>query len=408
MARKFNIPDYYCSSLLGRLRLTACNDESRTPIILPLGRVCFKVARHFGFCFGVQNAIEIAYRALEQNPGRGIFLLSEMIHNPRVNADLSAKGFKFMRSSEGGELISFSELSPQDVVVIPAFGVPRETMEKLQARGVTTRCYDATCPFVKKVWARARQLGEKGYTIIIHGQEWHEETRATFSYASSAAPSLVVRDLKEAKILAAFLRGQLPWSSFVLYFSGRYSDGFNPPEDLKRLGVVNQTTMLAAETQAVSAVLRQVMLELYGEAQLVEHFADTSDTLCYATNKNQEAVKALIESGGDLALVVGGYKSSNTSHLVRLCQSRLPAYYIEDAQEIVDAASIRHFDLDLGRVITSRNWLPLGSKEPLEILLTAGASCPDAVVDEVIVKIAGLAGVLDRLPKALEAFSAKD
>lgn len=388
--KQFNVPTFYRSPIISRVkearRVMDPRKKDLAPSVLDFGPIRFKIARHFGFCYGVEHAIEIAYRALEENPGRRIFLVSEMIHNPHVNEDLQARGIRFLRTTSGEQLISFDELAPDDIVIIPAFGASTDVEEALRARGVDTVRYDTTCPFVEKVWKKSAQIGDQEYTIVVHGKRYHEETRATFSRARAHAPVVVVRDLEEAEELARFIRGEATREAFFSRFEDRFSEGFDPERDLRRIGVVNQTTMLATETQAIAGRLRQAMIDRYGEAELVEHFADTSDTLCYATNENQEATKQLIASGGDVALIVGGYNSSNTSHLVELCETVMPTYFIKDAGEIVSLALIRHFDFHRKRLLTTEAWLP--DRRPLDIVLTAGASCPDALLDEVLRKVA--------------------
>jgi 4-hydroxy-3-methylbut-2-enyl diphosphate reductase len=404
MGRSFDIPSYYRSSVVSTIKNSRRASDHRkrdlSPSLLDLGKIRFKIARHFGFCYGVQNAIEIAYRALEENQDKRVFLLSEMIHNPQVNADLQRRGVRFLLHTDGTTLVPFSELRSDDVVIVPAFGTTVELFEKLQSLGINPRRYDTTCPFVEKVWKRAAQLGERGFSVIIHGKHAHEETRATFSHARLNAPSLVIRDLQEAELLASYLRGHKDFQDFSQHFSGRASDNFEPERDLLRIGVVNQTTMLAQETQAISELLRAALLERYGPEKIGEHFADTRDTLCYATAENQEAVLGLLASGGDLALVVGGYNSSNTSHLVELCAERLPTYFIKDADELISEVQIRHLDLHSHQTVLTSDWLP--AKRPLEILLTAGASCPDALVDQVIQKVASFMGIEQQIEQALQ------
>ncbi len=408
MARKFQIPVIYQSSIMSRVKSARLAKDPRkkdkSPSVLDLGSLRFKIARHFGFCFGVENAIEIAYRAVSDNPDKRVFLLSEMIHNPRVNNDLRARGVKFLMSTYGERLMSFDELVPEDIVIIPAFGTSIELFEELERRKIKTHAYNATCPFVEKVWKRATELGERGYSIVIHGKHSHEETKATFSRARVAAPSIIVRDLPEASLLAEYISGRKNASNFEQDFQGRYSDDFSPLESLSRIGVVNQTTMLATETQRISLVLREAIIERYGSDDLEMHFADTRDTLCYATNENQDAVRALVESGGDLAVVVGGYNSSNTSHLVELCEKVMPSYYIKDSSEIKSAELIRHLDLDSGEVIETPKWLSgmISKNKPVDILITAGASCPDIIVDEVITKISSFFPSTKSLDKVVE------
>lgn len=407
MGRKFDIPLFYRSSIISNIKGTRRVADSRkqdySPSLLDLGRLRFKIARHFGFCFGVENAIEIAYRALAENPDKRVFLLSEMIHNPQVNSDLRERGVQFILSTSAEQLLPFEELKPDDIVIVPAFGTTVELFAKLESLGINPRMYNATCPFVEKVWKRAAQLGEKGYTIVIHGKHTHEETRATFSHAKLNGPSLVILDLQEAHLLAKYIRRERDIKHFAHDFASRYSVEFDPARHLDRIGVVNQTTMLATETQEISAVLRQAMQDYYGLGDLTAHFADTRDTLCYATSENQESIYNMLASGGDLALVVGGYNSSNTSHLVELCQKQVPTYYIKDAAEIISADLIRHLDLHIKQVIETQNWLPV-NKPSIDVLVSAGASCPDALVDEVLTKVSNLFGLEDKFDLALNRF----
>ncbi|MFM1846769.1 MAG: hypothetical protein RL417_243, partial [Pseudomonadota bacterium] len=246
MGRKFNIPIIYRSNDVAAVKHARRLSDQRkldfSPTVLDLGKVRFKIARHFGFCFGVQNAIEIAYRALEENPDRRVFLLSEMIHNSQVNGDLESRGVRFILSTEGKQLVPFEELRSDDIVIVPAFGTTIELFDRLRTLGIDPLRYNATCPFVEKVWKRSSQLGEGGFSVIIHGKNTHEETRATFSHAQVKAPSLVIRDMAEAEVLAGYLRGEIPLERFSIDFAGRYSTGFRPMVDLERIGVVNQTT----------------------------------------------------------------------------------------------------------------------------------------------------------------------
>lgn len=412
MAREFDIPLFYRSPIIATIKAARRSDDrykkDMSPSILDLGRIRFKLARHFGFCYGVENAIEIAYRAIEENPDRRVFLLSEMIHNPHVNQDLIERGVRFIMQTDGTSLVPLSELRPDDVVIVPAFGTTVELFAQLRDQGINPQTYNTTCPFVEKVWNRSAQLGRQGYAVIIHGRDTHEETRATYSHARQDAPSLIIRDMAEAEVLAAFIRGEKDFARFDEYFAGRYSDDFRPTEHLQRIGVVNQTTMLATETQSISNLLKSAIADRFGQERLKEHFADTRDTLCYATQENQNATMGLLDSNGDLALVVGGYNSSNTSHLVELLEERMPTYYIKDADEILDDRRIRHLDLHAG-VRTTEDWLPDLTRPtaPLEILVTSGASCPDALVDQVLLRVADLCGVTDRIEDALAPFQSR-
>ena len=348
----------------------------------------FVLARHFGFCYGVENAIEISYKALEENPGKRIFLLSQMIHNPAVNDDLVARGMRFVQDTEGNLLMDWDELTADDIVIIPAFGTTLETEARLKEKGIDPLRYNTTCPFVEKVWKRSDQLGDQRYTVIIHGKAVHEETRATFSHTVRKAPAVVLRDMAEAELLGRIILGEEPLETFERVFRDRASEGFDPARDFDRVGVVNQTTMLATETQAIADHFKQVMLRKHGEADLKAHFADTRDTLCYATNDNQDATNELLKAEADLALVVGGYNSSNTSHLVELLEQRFPTYFIKDEAEILSAETIRHFNYPAHELETTKDWLPVA--RPLTVILTSGASCPDTLLDRVMLRVLDL------------------
>lgn len=395
MPRTFNLPRFYESPIISTVKASRRNMDARkrdlSPSILDFGPVRFKIARHFGFCYGVENAVEIAYRALEENPDKRIFLLSEIIHNPRVNENLRHHGVQFLSDTEGNPLLPLDVLAPNDVVIVPAFGTTLEVEAELNDRGVTLSSYNTTCPFVEKVWKRSQEIGKQDYTVVVHGKRYHEETRATFSHAQAEAPVVVVRDLVEAENLAKVISGEADEHFFFEKFADRYSDGFHPDIHLKRIGVVNQTTMLATETQTIADLLRRAITVRYGEENLAEHFADTKDTLCYATKENQDATLALIAEGGDVAVVVGGYNSSNTSHLVELCEHKLPTYFVRDAEELFSPKQIRHLGLETKEVQVTEDWLPTEHTDgsSVDIVLTAGASCPDILLDEVLRKIVG-------------------
>ena len=390
MARQFDVPAFYRSPIVTRVKAarTAADPRKKdlSPSVLDFGPLRVKLARHFGFCFGVENAIEIAYRALAENPdmaaaGR-IFLLSEMIHNPHVNEDLLARGIRFLRTTSGEPLLPLDTLTPGDLVIVPAFGAPTEVLDDLSSRGVDVQAYDTTCPFVVRVWKKGASIGAKGYTVIVHGKRTHEETRATFSRAAASAPVVVVRDEAETETPAAVIEGREDASFFWDHFTGKTSEGFDPARDLARLGVVNQTTMLASETAAIAERIRQAVVTRDGDDA---NIADTSDTLCYATKENQDATEALIASGADVAIVVGGYNSSNTSHLVELCEDAgLPTYFVSDADQLISPSLIRHFDWRTKTPRETADWLPEVDGRPLDVILTAGASCPDALLDAVI------------------------
>ena len=387
--KKFNIPSFYKSSIIGPLKEARKKSDPRkqdfTPTLLNFGPVQFYIARHFGFCYGVENAIEISYRALEENPDKRIFLLSQMIHNPAVNDDLQGHGIKFIMDTDGKQLIPWEEITPQDIVITPAFGTTVEIETQLKAKGIQPELYNTTCPFVEKVWKRSAKLGDDDFTVIIHGKQKHEETRATFSHSYQNAASLIIKDLNEAHILGEIIMGKRPMDEFETLFRDRVSKGFDPKTDFNRVGVVNQTTMLATETQAIADHLKNVMIEKFGDADYKSHFADTRDTLCYATNDNQSATYGLMETNVDLAIVVGGYNSSNTSHIVELLEEKFPTYFISSEKDITDDGNVEHFNFHESKLEFTENFLP--SKTPLKIALSSGASCPDAVVDRVLQKV---------------------
>ncbi len=404
--KTFDVPFIYRSPLISaiknRRRLQDKLKKDFSPSLLDFGALKIYLARHFGFCYGVENAIEIAFRTIEENPGKRIFLLSEMIHNPQVNEDLLQKGVRFLQDTSGKQLISFDELLPDDVVLIPAFGTTIDLEKKLLALGIAVEKYNTTCPFVEKVWNRSAAISKNGYSILIHGKPNHEETRATFSHASSEAPALVLKDMHETIELGKYITGEKPPASFYTEFEGRYSAGFDVTAHLQRIGVVNQTTQLATDTQAISDYLRTLYKNHYQltESTIAERFADTRDTLCYATNDNQTAVNGLLDTPADLAIVVGGYNSSNTTHLVELCEIRLPTFFISDEEKILNKDSILHFDYHTKKELLTNNYLPATS--PVNILITSGASCPDAIVEAVIRKLAGFYNQEFRLEKLLE------
>ncbi len=387
--KNFEVPIIYRSPLITAVKQKRKEQDKMkkdfSPTLLDAGPVRVWLARHFGFCYGVENAIEIAFKTVNENQGKRIYLLSEMIHNPQVNADLQAHGISFLQDTYGRQLIPFDELRADDVVIIPAFGTTLEIENRLKAIGIQTEQYNTTCPFVEKVWNRSDAIAKKNYTIIIHGKPKHEETRATFSHAAVNAPAVVVKDMSEARLLAQFIKGELPTLGFYEAFKNQYSEGFDATKDLQRIGVVNQTTMLASDTQGIADFLKQVMIDTFKPANVEDRFADTRDTLCYATNDNQTAVTGMLQTKADLAIVVGGYNSSNTSHLVELCEEKLPTYFISSEEKIISPKEILHYNFHTHTEILTANYLP--SKTPLDILITSGASCPDALVEGVIDKI---------------------
>ncbi|CAN1562940.1 lytB 4-Hydroxy-3-methylbut-2-enyl diphosphate reductase IspH [Spirosomataceae bacterium] len=391
--KTFEIPQIYRSSIISSIkekrRVKDKLKKDFSPTVLDFDNIKVLIARHFGFCYGVENAVEIAYKILNENEGKRIFFLGEMIHNPEVNADLLSRGVRFLMDTNGNKLEAFADLKADDIVVVPAFGTTIELQKELSALGIDSYKYDTTCPFVEKVWNRAQQIGERGYSVIVHGKPNHEETRATFSHSQEKSPTVVVEDMSEAKLLAAYIRKEKSSNDFFREFEGRFSEGFNPDKDLEKFGVVNQTTMLATETQDIANYLKGELIKAknLSELQVPAYFASTRDTLCYATNDNQDATYALMNETADLAIVVGGYNSSNTTHLVELLQTTVPTYFIQTEANLLSADCVSHFDIHLHEEKQSLGVFNFDKKPT--IVLTCGASCPDAVVEAVLRKIVG-------------------
>ncbi|MFM1772677.1 MAG: hypothetical protein RLZZ71_1819 [Bacteroidota bacterium] len=398
--KKFEVPAHYRSTILGRIKeIRKVNDprkKDHSPFVFQVGRMELVIPRHFGFCYGVENAIEIAFRTVSENPGKRIFLLGEMIHNPQVNEDLLAEGIQFLVDNQGNRLIDFTTLSSEDIVITPAFGTTVEMAAELAKLGVHLEKYNTTCPFVEKVWKRSAELGNRGYTLVVHGKYLHEETRATFSHAAETGPVVVVRNMKEADLLAKYIRKELPLEQFKIDFANKYSEGFSAERDLQKIGVVNQTTMLATETQEISAFLKDVVVGMYGE----EATTDTRDTLCYATNDNQNATLGVLESGAQLAVVVGGFNSSNTIQIATILGQKMPVYFVRNSNDFVSqdkAVVFNYSTLKEEEIVPS-----LLFNENLKLVVTSGASCPDRTVDLVIQKIASLRGETESIEAALE------
>lgn len=407
--KKFNVPNIYHSNLITAIKNKRKQEDKLkkdfSPTLLDFGPLQIHLARHFGFCYGVENAIEIAFNTIDANPGKRIFLLSEMIHNPQVNADLTARGVQFLQDTYGKQIIPFDSLTPDDVVIIPAFGTTIAIEKLLNEKGIQTAQYNTTCPFVEKVWNRSEQIAQKGYSIVVHGKPKHEETRATFSHAASHTPTVIVNDMCETMELAKYITGEKEAEQFYTAFKGSYSDGFDTTKDLQRIGVVNQTTQLATDTQAIAEYLKETIKQHYNltDATIGERFSDTRDTLCYATNDNQTAVTGLLETPADLAIVVGGYNSSNTSHLVELCEQKLTTYFINSADKIISGSSILHCNWITKEEKITHHFLP--AKLPVKILITSGASCPDAVVEKVIERLVSFHNAEENLEKIAAAFT---
>lgn len=395
--KSFDVPVHYRSPLITTIKQQRKGMDKMKkdfePTQLQIGSLSVIIARHFGFCYGVENAIEIAFRAVSENVGKQIYLLSEMIHNPQVNKDLEEAGVKFIMDTYGNQIIHWDTITSDDIVIIPAFGTTIEIEELLKAKHIQTETYNTTCPFVEKVWNRSEKIGNEGYTIVVHGKPKHEETRATFSHSKQNAPTVVVNDMMEAQKLAKYITKEKDAAEFYEEFKGQYSLGFDVDRDLERIGVVNQTTMLASDTQGIADYLKQVVMQHYNlTADTIRtRFAENRDTLCYATNDNQSAVTGMLEHQADFALVIGGYNSSNTSHLVELCETILPTFFINHETCLQDEViNIKHFNFHHKEEIVSQ--LPVADGRDLKVMITSGASCPDALVERIIERLALLTG----------------
>lgn len=375
------------------------------PARLDFGAVEYLLPSHFGFCLGVQNAIERAYETIASNPDKRVFMLSELIHNPFVNEDLRRRGLRYLQSDKGVPVLDpekgeayWDSVTDEDIVIIPAFGARDEDKLKLIERGLPLNAYDATCMLVEKVWKAAKRFGQKGFTVVIHGKAEHEETKATFSNSSKYAPSIVVRDLKEAALLAQVIKSdsETERAKLFLPFNALCSEGFDLSQHLEKLAVVNQTTLLRNETLRIIELLESALEDRYGRAHIEEHMAMSSkgDTLCYATQVNQDALAQAIKQEVDVAIVVGGKNSSNTYQLYRICEEAFGerAFYIQSESNILSRSEIEHFIFPYdpknpkqGRMETCA-FLPVRDA-PLKILITGGASCPDGLLQQIIAKV---------------------
>jgi 4-hydroxy-3-methylbut-2-en-1-yl diphosphate reductase len=370
----------YASPLVDKMR-----EEEFT---LRAGDLTFRLAQEFGFCYGVDRAIEYAYETREKFPDRRVFITGEIIHNPRVNGRLVEMGIRFLDGP--GQEPSYEGLGPEDVVLLPAFGVPTGAMERLRSAGCLV--VDTTCGSVLNVWKNVERYARDGYTALIHGKWDHEETRATASRAvAHGGHYIVVRDMDEARVVAGAIEGGTEAGPFLERFSRAVSDGFDPGRHLERLGCANQTTMLSSESIAVAQTVRRALASRFGEDGATSRFR-AFDTICSATQERQDALNVLLAAHAlDLLLVIGGYNSSNTTHLLEIGIERgVPTFHVQDASRLVDAATIRHQALH-GKVESeSRGWLPPG---PSVIGLTAGASTPNAEIEHVVRRVAALRGV---------------
>jgi 4-hydroxy-3-methylbut-2-en-1-yl diphosphate reductase len=366
---------------------------------LTVGGLTFRLAREFGFCYGVDRAVEYAYETRTKFPEKRTFLVGEIIHNPHVNQKLAAMGVEFIHRPEAGGEFDFAAVTADDAVILPAFGVTVRDFERLRAVGCVL--VDTTCGSVLNVWKRVESYARDGFTAVIHGKSYHEETKATSSQVTKypAGRYLVVRDMDEAHVVCRYIEGSGRREEFVATFGKKMSPGFDPDRDLARVGVANQTTMLSGESLAIAAEIKRSMAARYGEASLAEHFR-TFDTICSATQDRQDAVLKLIAEPLDLMVVIGGYNSSNTTHLAAICHDRVPTYHIEDASCIDPATGGIRFRPAGARDEERREgWLPAG---PLTIGVTAGASTPNNKIGETIERIAATRGLAAQLAAVLD------
>jgi 4-hydroxy-3-methylbut-2-enyl diphosphate reductase len=384
--------------------------SAASPGTLDFGVVRYIIPSHFGFCLGVKNAIERAYETLDENPGRRVFMLSELIHNPFVNDDLLRRGLRFLQTDKGRpftaggrtaqpddtEPVLWNTLTADDIVIIPAFGATDEDKRKLIRKGIRVAQYDATCMLVEKVWKAARSFGREGYTVIIHGKAEHEETKATFSNSRRFAPSLIIRCVDEARLIGDLILAPTPAhrARFEEKFRALATPGFDLDRDLRRIAVVNQTTLLMNETVEIIDYFRSVYRRKYGDAEGDAHVGGSGkkDTLCYATQVNQDALNQALAEPLDAAFVIGGQNSSNTYQLFRLCEQSLGAraYFIQSEENLRSREDVQHFvfpttSLDhTGRM--EQRAFPAGG-DPLRVLITGGASCPDGLIQQVISRL---------------------
>ena len=348
------------------------------------GSLTVKLAKEFGFCYGVERAIDLAYAARKVFPDQPIYILGEIIHNPEVNDQIRALGIKSLTGKE--KTADVEDLKKDDVVIIPAFGTEVATRAKLEAKGC--RFVDTTCGDVMSVWKRVRQYSRDQVTSIIHGKAWHEETRATSSQTGSGH-YLVVFTLAETDYVCNYILNGGNKEEFLEKFKGAYSPGFDPDKHLQAIGVANQTTMLRGETEEVQRRLKRAMEQKFGIANVDKHFR-FFDTICGATQDRQDALSKLLEEPLDLLLVIGGYNSSNTSHLAEMGEAKLPTFFIKNAAMMESEKLIRHWDQHKHAEIETRDWLPAGK---ITVGVTAGASCPNNLIEDVITRLFEFRGV---------------
>ena len=377
---KAEVVTHYRSELVEHIRANGSN--------FAYGNTSIRLAKEFGFCYGVERAIDLAYAARRHFPReKPVYILGEIIHNPHVNEQIRDMGLTFLSGSH--QAANIEDLQEGDPVVVPAFGTEVGITDQLDKRGCTV--IDATCGDVMSVWKRVRQNAREQVTSIIHGKAWHEETKATSSQAKAFENGhyLVVFDLEETDFVCRYITQGGDREAFLTRVNGAMSEGFDPDRHLDAIGLANQTTMLRGETEEVQRRLRAAMIEKHGEEALPEHFR-FFDTICGATQDRQDALRDLLSRPMDLLLVVGGYNSSNTSHLAEMGEAKLPTYFIKDASEMESAERLQHFLQDTHLMALAENWLPPDGE--LTVGVTAGASCPNNLIEEVILRVYELRG----------------
>ncbi|MDR1191907.1 MAG: 4-hydroxy-3-methylbut-2-enyl diphosphate reductase [Verrucomicrobiales bacterium] len=348
-----------------------------------------KLAKAFGFCYGVERAIDLAYAAAKYFHDKNIYLLGEIIHNPEVNDQLREMNVKSLKEGPNG--YDLTHITHDDVVIVPAFGAPVETMNRLAE--LNCAVVDTTCGDVMSVWKRVRQYHRDHVTSIIHGKAWHEETKATSSRALGESANtghyLVVFTLAETDYVCNYIRNGGDKAEFLKKFDGAYSPGFDPDIHLNYVGVANQTTMMRNETEEVQNRIRSAIADRFGAARLAEHFR-FFDTICGATQERQDALSVMLAEPMDLLIVVGGYNSSNTSHLAEMGEAKLPTYFIKNASKMESPRLIHHWNQHTNIEEAARDWLPDGA---VVVGVTAGASCPNNLIEEIIHKLYAFRGV---------------
>ena len=370
---------HYRSELVDRIR-------AKGHVLSADGLLTVKLAKEFGFCYGVERAIDLAYAARKVFPDQPIYILGEIIHNPEVNDQIRNLGIQTISAKPTDEEIE--HLQKKDVVIIPAFGTQVETRAKLEAKGC--QLVDTTCGDVMSVWKRVKQYSREAVTSIIHGKAWHEETKATSSQATATnGHYLVVFTLAETDYVCNYMLNGGNKQEFLEKFKGAYSEGFNPDIHLSAVGVANQTTMLRGETEEVQRRLKTAMIKKYGAAEVDKHFR-FFDTICGATQDRQDALEKLLREPMDLLLVIGGYNSSNTSHLAEMGEAKLPTFFIKNAAMMASEKMIRHWDQHNHTEVETQNWLPPGK---ITVGITAGASCPNNLIEDAIRRLFQLRGV---------------